>query len=162
SAERLRYARGVTGAPLVVAFEARRNKEMASLLERHGLRALVAPVMKEVPLGPTPESAALVRALPDGTVDLVVLLTGVGARALAGMGEAERPRGELASRLSSLVVAARGPKTVAALKELGVTGYAVAPEPFTWDLLVDTLRERTPLRGKRVVVQEYGVPHPRL
>jgi len=135
---------------------------MASLLERNGLRALVAPVMKEVPLAPTHESEAFAKALREGTLDVVVLLTGVGTRALAAMLEPALPRTELAQRLSSLVVAARGPKTVAALKELGVTGYLVAPEPFTWDLLVETLAARTPLHGKRVVVQEYGVPHPRL
>src|SRR5262245_19595049 len=104
---------------------------MASLLEQHGLRAIVAPVMKEVPLAPSAESKALAASLRDGALDVLVLLTGVGTRALAAMLEPDMPRGELASRLSSIVVAARGPKTVAALKELGVTGYVVAPEPFT-------------------------------
>lgn len=145
-----------------VVLESRRAAELARLVERHGGAPLVAPVMREVPLALSEPLALFARELRAGAVDVVVLLTGVGTRALAGALESMMPKGELATRLSGVVVAARGPKTVAALRELGVTGYFVAPEPFTWDVLVDALGARVPLVGKRVVVQEYGVAHPRL
>jgi uroporphyrinogen-III synthase len=145
-----------------ILLESRRAAELGRLVERHGGTPLVAPVMREVPVTLTEPLSVFPRELRVGAIDVVVLLTGVGTRALAMAIESVMPKDELATHLSATVVAARGPKTVAALKELGVTGYLVAPEPFTWDVLVDALRARTPLAEKRVVVQEYGVPHPRL
>jgi uroporphyrinogen-III synthase len=62
-------------------------------------------------------------------------------------------------------VIARGPKPVAALRELGVPIAAVVPEPNTWRELLHLLDEKKdllPLKGRSVAVQEYGVPSPEL
>jgi uroporphyrinogen-III synthase len=70
--------------------------------------------------------------------------------------------GELAERLRGILVAARGPKAVGALKELGVKPQVVAPEPYTWQDLLAALEAQLPLAGRRVALQQYGVPHEQL
>ena len=60
---------------------------------------------------------------------------------------------------------ARGPKPVAALKELGIAPVVTAPEPNTWRELLSALdenRSTLPLKDKRVAVQEYGAPNAEL
>jgi len=61
--------------------------------------------------------------------------------------------------LQKTSVVARGPKPVAALKELGVPVTLAVPEPNTWRDLLRTLDENKatlPVQGRRVAVQEYG------
>jgi uroporphyrinogen-III synthase len=43
-----------------------------------------------------------------------------------------------------------------------VTGYLIAPEPYTWRELLDVARGDGSLAGARVAVQLYGTPHPEL
>lgn len=119
--------------------------------------------MREVPLAASPEALELVARLRAGTIDLVVLLTGVGTRALATVVEPVAPREELVALLSRVAVIPRGPKPVAVLKEWKVPIAATVPEPNTWRELLATIDERIgDLRGKTVAVQEYGVPNARL
>jgi uroporphyrinogen-III synthase len=142
----------------VVAFESRRAAEMASLITRHGGVVLSAPSMREVALGRDDEALAFARALREGEIDVLLLLTGVGTRALVKAVASEMGASELALRLASVAVVARGPKPVAALRELGVKGFLTVPEPNTWRELLATLDAAHPLQGKRVYVQEYGAP----
>jgi len=96
---------------------------------------------------------------------MVIFTTGTGARALAGAVESVCPREQLAAALNKVTVIARGPKPVAALREMGVRTSLTIPEPNTWrDLLamLDEKKDAFPLRGCRVAVQEYGVPNPEL
>jgi uroporphyrinogen-III synthase len=51
---------------------------------------------------------------------------------------------------------------VAALKELGLTAAVTVREPNTWREVLATLDGSVDLRGKRIVVQEYGNPNPEL
>ena len=44
--------------------------------------------------------------------------------------------------LRKLAIAARGPKPVAALREMGLTPAVVAPEPNTWRELLKALEGR--------------------
>ena len=56
-------------------------------------------------------------------------------------------------------LAARGPKPVAALREVGLTPWVTAPSPNTWRELLATLdarRDEAALSGARVAIQEYG------
>ncbi len=96
---------------------------------------------------------------------MVIFLTGVGVRALTRVVETQIPREEFVAALRRVAVVARGPKPVAALKELGVPIALVVPEPNTWRDLVRALDENRaalPLDGRRVAVQEYGAPNPEL
>jgi len=148
----------------VVVLESRRATEMARLVERYGGEPIVAPTMKEVPLEAGQEVRAFAQRLRAQSVDIVLLLTGVGTRALAEALDVNgvMTRAEFGAALSRTKVCARGPKTVAALKELSVTGYLTAPEPHTWRELLEVARGAWSLDGAEVAVQLYGAPHPEL
>jgi uroporphyrinogen-III synthase len=149
----------------VLSLESRRATEMAKLIETYGGVAVVAPSMREVPLETNTEAQDFTRKLLRSEFDAVILLTGVGTRALTRVAETVCPREEFVAALKRIPVVARGPKPVAALKELGITPVVTAPEPNTWRELLAALDEnRTalPLKDKRIAVQEYGAPNAEL
>jgi uroporphyrinogen-III synthase len=149
----------------VLSLESRRAAEMTKLIETYGGTARVAPSMREVPLETNKEAQAFTRELLAGGFDMVILLTGVGTRALARVAEMVCPREEFVAALQRVPIVARGPKPVAALKELGLSVTLAVPEPNTWRELLTALdgaREALPVHGKRVAVQEYGAPNPEL
>src|SRR6266568_2670445 len=143
----------------VVSFEARRADELATMLARHGAEVVRAPALREERLAASPEALELARRLEAGEVDLVVLLTGVGTRALAAaLGAGPRP-GALLARTR---IVARGPKPLAALRELGIAGAHPVPEPFTWRQVLEVVDGLGVPRGGLAAVQEYGAPVPGL
>src|SRR6266516_6459190 len=143
----------------VVSFEARRADELATMLARHGAEVVRAPALREERLATSPEALELARRLEAGEVDLVVLLTGVGTRALAAaLGAGPRP-GALLARTR---IVARGPKPLAALRELGIAGAHPVPEPFTWRQVLEVVYGLGVPRGGLAAVQEYGAPVPGL
>jgi uroporphyrinogen-III synthase len=153
----------MTASPLrVVAFESRRAVEMAALVRKQGGDPIVAPSMREVPLAEQPGALAFARALAAGEVDVLVCLTGVGTRALVEAVEPELPRDRLTALLRTTTLVARGPKPVAALRELGLAPAVTVPEPNTWRELLAAIDGAMTLAGKRVVVQEYGISNPEL
>jgi uroporphyrinogen-III synthase len=94
---------------------------------------------------------------------LLILLTGVGARALFELAAGVLPRERLAAALSELTVLVRGPKPVPVCKEWGVRIDLRAPEPNTWREVLQVLEEsQQPLAGRSVLIQEYGAPAPEL
>ena len=150
----------------MLVLESRRAQELASLVTTYGGNPLVAPSMREVPLESNTEAVACADALERGECDLLILLTGVGTRALADAVERVRgTREPLLEALRRTRIAARGPKPVAVLREWGVPFWWMAPEPNTWRELVAGLDERAtemPLAAARVFVQEYGASNPQL
>ena len=149
----------------VLSLESRRAAEMAKLIENYGGRAIIAPSMREVPLESNKEALAFAQTLAANGFDMVIFLTGVGARALARVVETVYPVEQFAAALRRIAVVARGPKPVAALKELGVPVTLAAPEPNTWRDLLCSLDEKADtlaLKGRRVAVQEYGASNPEL
>jgi uroporphyrinogen-III synthase len=122
--------------------------------------------MREVPLESNTEALAFADRLERGEFDLVVLLTGVGTRAL--IATIEQVRGSRDSFIDALRrtrIVARGPKPVAALRDVQVPVWVTAPEPNTWREILTTLDSRAgelPLKGLKVAVQEYGVSNPDL
>ena len=144
----------------VVSFEARRADELATMLARHGAEVVRAPALREERLAASPEALELARRLEAGGVDLVVLLTGVGTRALAAaLGETGPRPGALLARPR---IVARGPKPLAALRELGIAGAYPVPEPFTWRQVLEVVDGLGVPQGGLVAVQEYGAPVPGL
>lgn len=150
----------------VLILESRRAKEMASIVSSYGGQPVAAPSMREVPLESNAEAIAFADALERHEFDLVILLTGVGTRALVSVVERVRgSRDEFVAALGRTKVVARGPKPVAVLRELGVPIWVTAPEPNTWREVLSTLdakRSEFPLDGRRVAVQEYGASNPDL
>lgn len=136
---------------------------MAALVSTYGGRPVVAPALREVPLESNPDALAFADALMRGDFDIVILLTGVGTRALLEVVGGSRSRAAFVAALASTKVVARGPKPLAVLHELKVPVWVAAPEPNTWrELLAALDAAGTPLNGLRVAVQEYGVSNPDL
>jgi uroporphyrinogen-III synthase len=145
----------------VLALESRRAREMAQLITNNGGQPIVAPATREIPAQDNGDALKFVSALCDGKIDIVIFLTGVGTRALAHAAESVLPLPQFVAALSNTTVIARGPKPVAALRELGVAIKATVPEPNTWRELLQLLDEKKieiPLQGRTVAVQEYGAP----
>ena len=148
------------GGLRVLALESRRATEIGTLITTFGGEPRVAPSLREVPLDTNTEALEFAAALMRDEFDIVVFLTGVGARALTTVVEAAYPRDAFVAALARTKVAARGPKPVAVLRELQVPVWVTAPEPNTWRELVAAIDARAgerPLAGARVAVQEYGV-----
>jgi uroporphyrinogen-III synthase len=158
---------GFTGLR-VLALESRRAAELAKLISTYGGEPVVAPAMREVPLDSNTEALSFAESLLAGKFDIVIFLTGVGARAVLSVAETRYPRDAFVAALQRVKVVPRGPKPVAVLRELGVTPALTVPEPNTWHELLQTLDEAANsspefrLRGVRIALQEYGVSNPDL
>ncbi len=143
----------------VLALETRRAEEMATLIRKQGGDAFVAPSMKEAPLENNEEAFAAAERLYRGEFDMMIFLTGVGTRALHRLLATRYPGARFPEELRKLTVVARGPKPLAALKELNVPVHVRVPEPNTWREVMEAIRDRP---EKRVAVQEYGRSNPEL
>ena len=137
----------------VISFESRRAKEMAELIRRQGGSPFVAPAVREVPIEDNPEAFEFAERLFRGEFDMMILLTGVGTRALNKVLESKYPAERFAEALRGITTVVRGPKPAAALRELNVPITVQVPEPNTWRELLSALDGRT---ENRIAVQEYG------
>jgi uroporphyrinogen-III synthase len=153
------------GGLRVLSLESRRATELAGLIRTFGGRPIEAPALREVPLASNPAALDFADALLRGEYDIVIFLTGVGARTLVAAIERDRPRDAFLAALTRTRVVVRGPKPLAVLRELGVPIWVAAPEPNTWrELLaaVEAKAHERPLPGARIAVQEYGVSNTEL
>jgi uroporphyrinogen-III synthase len=153
----------------------RRRDELASLLEVHGARVVLAPALRIVPLADDTRLRAATRTLLERPPDVVVANTGIGMRGWLeaaegwGLGEALR------ARLSAAYLVARGPKAKGALRAAGLTEAWSPESESNADVLEHLLRVKTvvgaspngqarrgsgsaPLSGQRVAVQLHGEP----
>ena len=141
----------------VLSLESRRAVEMAKLIANYGGDPIVAPSMREVSIESNIDGLNFAKMLAEGGFDVVIFLTGVGARALSRVVETVYPHEQFVEALKRVTVVVRGPKPLAVLREFGVPIAVAAPEPNTWrDLLHALDDEKVAIRGKRVAVQEYG------
>jgi len=138
----------------VLALESRRSAEIAELIRKQDGDPFVAPALHEAPIESNEHLLEFAERLERGEFEMVVLLTGVGTRQL------RRILGDrFVDGLRSVTIAARGPKPVAALREMGLAPHIVAPEPNTWRELLDATSGRP---ERNIAVQEYGRPSPEL
>ena len=143
----------------VLALESRRAAEMELLIRKQEGEPFVAPSMREIPLAENSQAFAFAEKLFARGFDMVILLTGVGTRQLNRLLSTRFPETAFAEALGRVTLVARGPKPVAALREMGLTPAIVAPEPNTWrELLAATVAR--PERS--LAVQEYGRPNAEL
>ena len=137
----------------VVAFESRRANEIGELIRRQGGDAFVAPSMRETPLEDNHEAFDFAERLFRGDFDMVILLTGVGARALDKVLASRYPPQAFADALRKTTIVARGPKPAAALRDLQVPVTIMVGEPNTWREVLAATAARP---ERRIAVQEYG------
>ncbi len=143
----------------VVAYvEARMQSEMGALVERHGGVPMAAPVLQEVYNTDTPEVSGLIDDICAGRVDIAVLQTGVGTRALFGAADELGRGAELLTALENLTVIARSPKPASVLRRNKVRIDLMPPEPFTSEDLIASIADME-LAGREVAVQAYGGPN---
>lgn len=146
----------------VVSFESRRAQEMAELIRSYGGEPLIAPSMREVPLSENRAAIDFFSKLEAGSFNFLILLTGVGTRTLAEAVASSYSREKIVAALQKTTLVARGPKPVAALRELGLKPAISAPEPNTWKEILSELEAKADIKGCRVAVQEYGKTNPKL
>ncbi|MFP5226385.1 MAG: uroporphyrinogen-III synthase [Acidobacteriota bacterium] len=142
----------------VLALESRRATEIAKLIRTYGGEPTVASAMREVPLESNQEALAFGQRLLRGDFDLIVFMTGVGVRRLMDIVATKYDRAQIVESLRSVKIATRGPKSSAAIRELGLPIAVTAPEPCTWREMVGALDGAfgPSLEGLRVAIQEYG------
>ena len=145
--------------PQVCSFESRRELEMQRLIEKFGGQATVAPSMREVPLESNSAAFEFAAKLIAGEIDIVILMTGVGTDALYAAVASQFAETELSQAMRQVLLAVRGPKPAAALAKRNITPNLRAPEPNTWrELVAEFINADVELSGKRVAIQEYGLP----
>lgn len=143
----------------VLALESRRSVEIAELIRKHEGEPVVAPSLREAALEENQAAFEFAERLFAGGFDMVVLLTGVGTRQLNRLLATRYPESAFADGLRTVTIVARGPKPVAALREMGLKAAIVAPEPNTWRELLQAVEGRP---ERRIAVQEYGRSNERL
>lgn len=137
----------------------RKADDLSRMIGKFGGTALLRPAQGTVFLDDTQIDSQL-RALIERPADWLVLTTGVGTEALlqtaVKLGLAEL----FQQALRRMSIAARGYKTVGALRTVGILPAVRDDDGTTAGLL----RELAPhdLRGRRVALQLYGDPAPRL
>lgn len=140
----------------VVIFETRHSKTMGDLVALHGGNPVLAPSMQEIPLENNKACFEFAEQLFAGKIDILILLTGVGTKALVSVLETRYSREQIFDALKKVVIVPRGPKPVRILKEWGIPYAVEVPEPNTWRELMHAIREMS-LSDKRVAIQEYGI-----
>lgn len=144
----------------VVCFESRLADTMAGLIRAQDGQAIVAPSMKEVPIENNLAALQFSEMLFAGQIHALILLTGVGTKALLSVMETRYDRETILAAWKRTIVIPRGPKPIRVLRELGVPYAVTVPEPNTWKELlaeIDKHSDVLSLSGKTVAVQEYGV-----
>ena len=143
----------------VIAYvESRMRSEMGSLIQRNGGIPYAAPVLQEIYLKDSPELQQLIDDICKGSIDVVVLITGVGTQALvetaASMGRQE----EFIAALDQRTIIARSPKPARILRQHKIHIDLMPPEPYTSEELLAAV-DPVALKGRRVAVQAYGAPN---
>jgi uroporphyrinogen-III synthase len=140
--------------------EWRQASELASLLERQGAMVFSCPLVEQRPPDDRKELVEFIERMIRGEIDLMIFLTGIGARTLVETAGAVGKKDDFLRALEQVRVVVRGPKPLAVLRALGVRVDIVPKEPTTHGVLAALGAER--LAGTTVGVQLYGVPNPLL
>ena len=146
----------------VAAFESRRAEEIAKLITHCGGVPRVGPSMREIPLEDNLAAFEFAEKLLAGKIQGVVFMTGVGTRTLFEALQSRYAIEEIVHGLSATTVIARSPKPAQVLREYGVPITILAPEPNTWQEIIQELDENPrsfTLQSSTVAVQEYGEPN---
>jgi len=142
-----------------VCFESRQADILRQVLEKNGAHVLSAPSVQEIPYEQNPEAFDFAEKLLAGKIDMVIFMTGVGTRYLMQVLEKKFNKSELVEALRKVTLVARGPKSVQALREMGLVSAVTVPEPNTWHEILNELDENPrgiELESRTVAVQEYG------
>ena len=143
----------------VLSLESRRAGEIEKLIRARGGVPFVAPSMREVPLEDNPQAFPFAERLFAGGFDMVLFLTGVGARHLNQILETRYAPGRFIEALRHVTIVVRGPKPAAVMREWNVPIAVTVPEPNTWREILAATAGRP---ERNIAIQEYGRSSPEL
>jgi uroporphyrinogen-III synthase len=109
--------------------------------------------MREIPLQNNLPAFVFMDRLLAGDFDMVIFLTGVGAKLLMQAIETRHPPGLFQEALREIAVVVRGPKPSGVMREWQVPVAAIAPEPNTWREVLSATEGRP---ERSIAVQEFG------
>ncbi|OYP28915.1 uroporphyrinogen decarboxylase [Rhodopirellula sp. MGV] len=142
----------------VASLESRRASEMERLIQRYGGVAHVSPSMREVPIEPNREAIDFAYRVITGEIGIVVFMTGVGFRFLVKAIEKHVDTQRFIDALSDITTICRGPKPVAAMRELGIQPTHRVGEPNTWREILQYIdHEKVQIANQVIGLQEYGI-----
>lgn len=134
-------------------------EEFTRMVEKMGGTPHVCPAQGTV-YSDDRELETQIRRMTETPVDWLVLTTGIGTEALVNKAEELGLKDDLLVAMTKAKIAARGYKTVGALRKLGLQPTVKADDGTT-DGVFRAMSDY-PLRGKRIALQLYGDPFPRL
>src|SRR6185369_16870516 len=137
----------------VAILEHRYTKEFSTMFERLGAKVHACALLEEKPVENREELQQFVRLVVSGNLDVMIFLTGVGARFLISEAQSLGVKDEFLKALGNLTIVVRGPKPVTALRQFGIR-VDVIPDNPTTEGVIEALRTRD-LQGRRVGVQLY-------
>ena len=137
----------------------RRFEDIAKLVAKQGGVALSRPMMRSAPID-DPETTEAVLRLCDEGCDWLLLVTGMGTRAMVGVAESLGRKDDLLRRMGDAKLGVRGYKTVKALKELGLKPSVEDDDGTTEGLR--RMLEPYDFAGKRVAFKLHGERVPEL
>ena len=141
------------GGLKVLSLETRRGPEMATLIEKYGGVATVAPSMREDKQDISERLEAFaqrVKTRPERQV--LVCMTGIGTRLF--LQDLQKYDAAVYAQLQHIRLLSRGTKPTQALKALGFVPVTAA-RPHTYREVQDSLQDLD-LRGQEVTILEYG------
>lgn len=150
--------KGLQGKRIVIA-GTRKIEEISTLIEKQGGVAIGRPLQGTVFLADKQVEPDL-HALVEKGSDWLILTTGIGTQTLLDVSERLGIQAEFLNILHHAKIAARGYKTLAVLKKLGITPVAV-DDDGTNSGLIRSL-EQVDFTGKKVTIQLHGESAPRL
>lgn len=118
--------------------------------------------MRETPLDDPRSIVDFANLVITGQVDGVIVMTGVGFRQMLDVVDRHVDRRRFLDALSDVTTIARGPKPVAAMKDVGLTPTLRVPEPNTWREILSTVDKQWSVVNQNVAIQEYGKTNPSL
>lgn len=112
--------------------------------------------MRETPLSDPRSVIDFANLVVTGQIDGVIVMTGVGFRQMLEIVDRHVDRSRFLNALSDVTTVARGPKSVAAMKDAGLSATLRVPEPNTWREILSTIDQKWPVANQSVAIQEYG------
>ncbi|WP_462413391.1 uroporphyrinogen-III synthase [Neobacillus sp. Marseille-QA0830] len=150
--------KGLSGKRVVIA-GSRKIEEISTLIEKQGGIPLVRPLQGTIFLAEEQVKPDLIKFIHDGA-EWVVFTTGIGLETLVNLASDIHLADSFLTRIKEAKVAARGYKTLAALKKLSISPDAVAEDGTTKGLV--RALENQDFTGKKVMIQLHGESAPSL
>ncbi|NRD79644.1 uroporphyrinogen-III synthase [Bacillus sp. BRMEA1] len=150
--------KGLIGKKVVIC-GSRKIEEVSTIIDKQGGIPLIRPMQGTVFLAEKEVEPELVKFMEEGA-HWVIFTTSIGLEALLNLAEKLSLKEEFLIRIQEAKVAARGYKTKAALKKLGINPIAVDDDGTTKGLI--SALENHSFSGNKVMIQLHGEEAPAL